>query len=243
MTIDILAIFAHPDDVELAVGGTLLKMKHLGYKTAALDVTHGEMGTRGTVEGRAEEAAAAARILKLDVRENLGLPDGHVFADDVSRTKMVRVLRRLKPKVIMTHQYNDPHPDHDHIVQLVRESARLASMYRYDEETGTEKIDVPMIAHNVFSRLVAPSFVVDISDFLDDKMAAIRAHTSQFYDPKSGEPETRLSAKDFLEQLENRSRFFGSLIGTAAGEPFYVREALNVDDPIALLTRPMNLYS
>ena len=243
MTIDILAIFAHPDDVELAVGGTLLKMKHLGYKTAALDVTHGEMGTRGTVEGRAEEAAAAARILKLDVRENLGLPDGHVFADDVSRTKMVRVLRRLKPKVIMTHQHNDPHPDHDHIVQLVRESARLASMYKYDEETGTEKIDVPMIAHNVFSRLVTPSFVVDISDFLDDKMAAIRAHTSQFYDPKSGEPETRLSAKDFLEQLENRSRFFGSLIGTAAGEPFYVREALNVDDPIALLTRPMNLYS
>ena len=243
MTIDILAIFAHPDDVELAVGGTLLKMKHLGYKTAALDVTHGEMGTRGTVEGRAEEAAAAARILKLDVRENLGLPDGHVFADDVSRTKMVRVLRRLKPKVIMTHQYNDPHPDHDHIVQLVRESARLASMYRYDEETGSEKIDVPMVTHNVFSRLVAPSFVVDISDFLDDKMAAIRAHTSQFYDPKSGEPETRLSAKDFLEQLENRSRFFGSLIGTAAGEPFYVREALNVDDPIALLTRPMNLYS
>jgi len=243
MTIDILAIFAHPDDVELAVGGTLLKMKHLGYKTAALDVTHGEMGTRGTVEGRAEEAAAAARILKLDVRENLGLPDGHVFADDVSRTKMVRVLRRLKPKVIMTHQHNDPHPDHDHIVQLVRESARLASMYKYDEETGTEKIDVPMIAHNVFSRLVTPSFVVDISDFLDDKMAAIRAHTSQFYNPKSGEPETRLSAKDFLEQLENRSRFFGSLIGTAAGEPFYVREALNVDDPIALLTRPMNLYS
>ena len=243
MTIDILAIFAHPDDVELAVGGTLLKMKHLGYKTAALDVTHGEMGTRGTVEGRAEEAAAAARILKLDVRENLGLPDGHVFADDVSRTKMVRVLRRLKPKVIMTHQHNDPHPDHDHIVQLVRESARLASMYRYDEETGSEKIDVPMVTHNVFSRLVAPSFVVDISDFLDDKMAAIRAHTSQFYDPKSGEPETRLSAKDFLEQLENRSRFFGSLIGTAAGEPFYVREALNVDDPIALLTRPMNLYS
>lgn len=243
MTIDILAIFAHPDDVELTVGGTLLKIKHLGYKTAALDVTHGEMGTRGTVAGRAEEAADAARILKLDVREDLGLPDGHVFADDESRTKMVRVLRRLKPKVIMTHQENDPHPDHNHIVQLVRESARLASMYKYDEETGSEKIDVPMVAHNVFSRLVAPSFVVDISDFLDDKMAAIRAHKSQFYDPRSGEPETRLSAKDFLEQLENRSRFFGSLIGTAAGEPFYVREALNVDDPIALLTRPMNLYS
>jgi bacillithiol biosynthesis deacetylase BshB1 len=243
MEIDVLAIFAHPDDVELSVGGTLLKMKHLGYKTAALDVTQGEMGTRGTVVGRAAEAAEAAQILKLDVRENLELPDGHVFADDESRTKLVRVLRRLKPKVILTHQENDPHPDHNHIVQLVRESARLASMYRYDEETGPEKIAVPIVAHNVFSRLVIPSFVVDISDFLGEKMAAIRAHRSQFYDPSSSEPETRLSAKDFLIQLENRSRFFGSLIGTQAGEPFFVREALNIEDPVRLLTRQMNLYS
>jgi len=243
MTVDILAIFAHPDDVELGVGGTLLKMKHLGYKTGALDVTQGEMGTRGTVEGRAAEAVEAASILKLDVRENLNLPDGHVFADDESRAKLVRVLRRLKPKLLLTHQENDPHPDHNHIVQLVRESARLASMFRYDEESGSEKINVPIVAHNIFSRLVGPSFIVDISDFLDEKMAAVRAHSSQFYDPNSKEPETRLSDKNFLFQLETRSRFFGSYIGVAAGEPFYVREALNVDDPISLLTRPMNLYS
>jgi len=243
MTVDLLAIFAHPDDVELAVGGTLLKMKHLGYRTGALDVTQGEMGTRGSVEGRSAEAEEAAQILKLDVRENLGLPDGHVFADDASRTKLVRVLRRLKPRVLMTHQHDDPHPDHNHIVQLVRESARLASMFKYDEETGSEKIAVPMVAHNVFSRRVVPSFIVDISDFLDDKMNAIRAHRSQFYDPNSKEPETRLSSKEFLVELENRSRFFGSLIGTMAGEPFYVREALNIDDPVATLTRQMNLYS
>ena len=243
MAIDILAIFAHPDDVELSVGGTLLKMKSLGYKTGALDVTQGEMGTRGTVEGRADEANEAARILKLDLRENLNLPDGHVFTDDVSRTKLVRVLRRLKPKVLMTHQENDPHPDHNHIVQLVRESARLASMYKYDEETGEDKISPPIVAHSVFSRLLAPSFVVDITEFLTDKMAAIRAHKSQFFDPDSTAPETRLSDKNFLFQLETRSRFFGSLIGTEAGEPFYVREALNVDDPFALLTRTMNLYS
>jgi len=243
MRVDILAIFAHPDDVELAVGGTLLKMKHLGYRTGALDVTQGEMGTRGTVEGRAAEAEDAAKILKLDVRENLGLPDGHVFADDDSRTRLVRVLRRLKPRVLMTHQENDPHPDHNHIVQLVRESARLASMFKYDEETGNEKIDVPVVAHNVFSQRLVPSFIVDISDFLDEKMAAIRAHGSQFYDPNSKDPETRLSSKDFLSQLENRSRHFGTMIGTAAGEPFFVREALNVEDPIALLSRSMNLYS
>ena len=156
---------------------------------------------------------------------------------------MVRTLRRLKPKVLLTHQLGDPHPDHDHIAQLVRESARVASMRRYDEETGDEKIAVPIVAHNIFSRNVRPSFIVDTSDFLEQKMEAIRAHASQFYDPASTEPETRLTARTFLDELENRSRYFGSLIGTLSGEPFFVREALNVDDPVSLLTRPMNLYS
>ena len=241
--IDVLAVFAHPDDVELTVGGTLLKMKDLGYRTGALDVTRGEMGTRGTVEGRQEEAERAAQILKLDVRENLGLADGHVFCDDGSRTKLVRVLRRLKPKIILTHQIDDPHPDHNHIAQLVRESARLSSMKRYDEESGDEKIAVPHVAHNIFSRRVVPSFIVDVSDFLEMKMDAIRAHSSQFYDPNSSEPETRLTSRNFLDELEARSRYFGSLIGVEAGEPYFVREALNIADPVELLTRPMNLYS
>lgn len=243
LELDVLAIFAHPDDMELTVGGTLLKMKSLGYKTGALDVTKGDMGTRGTVEGRALEAVDAAKILKLDVRENLELPDGHVWLTEETRTKLVRVLRRFKPKLILTHQADDPHPDHNHIVQLVRESARLASMKNYDGDFGLERTNVPMVAHNVFSHRVAPSFIVDISDFLEEKMRAIAAHKSQFYDPNSTELETRLTNKYFLTELENRSRYYGSLIGVMAGEPFYVREALNVDDPVALLTRPMNLYS
>ncbi len=241
--VDILAVFAHPDDVELTVGGTLLKMKHLGYRTGVLDVTRGEMGTRGTPEGRAIEAEAAAKILKLDVRENLGLADGHVFVTDTERTKLVNALRRLKPKVILTHQLGDPHPDHDHIAHLVRESARLASMKNYDPDTGGAKIPVPNVAHNIFSRRVEPSFIVDISEFLDQKMESIKAHASQFYNPDSNEPETRLTDRGFLAELENRSRYFGSLIGVAAGEPFYVRESLNIHDPIELLTSPMNLYS
>lgn len=243
INVDVLAVFAHPDDMELCVGGTLLKMKSLGYRTGALDITRGEMGTRGTVAGRAEEAKDAAEILKLDIRDNLGLPDGHVFVTDDERVKLVRKIRELKPKIILTHQLDDPHPDHDHIANLVRESARLSSMQNYDREFGQERIKVPIVAHNVFSQRVYPSFIVDISDFLEEKMNAIKAHKSQFHDPESKELETRLTNKDFLTELENRSRYFGSLIGVAAGEPYFVREALNIEDPIELLTRSMNLYS
>lgn len=241
--VDILAVFAHPDDLELYVSGTMLKMKSLGYRTGALDVTRGEMGTRGTVEGRAVEAENAAKILKLDIRENLGLADGHVFVDDAARTAMVRALRRLKPKVILTHQSGDTHPDHDHIATLVRECSRLVAMRNYDPKTGDEKIPPPIVAHAVFSRRIVPSFIVDISDHLDERMEAIKAHRSQFYDPNSTEPETMLTGKSYLDDIESRARYFGQLIGVRAGEPFYVAEALNVHDPVDLLTRPMNLYS
>lgn len=241
--VDVLAVFAHPDDAELTVGGTLLKLKAMGYRTGALDITKGEMGTRGTVEDRLRESVAAAEILKLDLRENLGLPDGHVFVTDDERVALVRAIRRLRPKIILTHQLDDPHPDHDHIARLVRESARLSSMKNYDGDFGQERATVPIVAHNIFSRRVEPSFIVDISEFMDEKMSAIKAHTSQFHNPGSKELETRLTGEGFLEELANRSRYFGSLIGTEAGEPFYVRESLNVEDPVALLTRPMNLYS
>lgn len=241
--VDVLAVFAHPDDMELSVGGTMLKLKRLGYRTGALDVTRGEMGTRGTIARRADEARDAARILELDLRENLGLPDGAVFLVDEHRVAIVRALRRLKPRVILTHQTGDTHPDHDHIAQLVRECSRLVAMKNYDPQSADDKIPPPIIAHNLFSRTVVPSFIVDISDEIETKMDAIRAHASQFYDPNSSEPETMLTGKTYLDEIETRSRYYGSLIGVAAGEPFYVREALNVDDPFAMLTRPMNLYS
>src|SRR5436190_21154799 len=134
--LDVLAIFSHPDDAELTVAGTLLKLKSLGYRTGVLDMTRGEMGTRGTPAGRAEEAREAARILKLDIRLNLEQPDGHVWLTEAARTKMVRVIRTHKPKVIFTSHCDDPHPDHAATARIVREAARLASMRRYDEEDG-----------------------------------------------------------------------------------------------------------
>src|SRR2546423_2414095 len=241
--LDALAVFSHPDDAELTVAGTLLKLKSQGYRTGVLDMTRGEMGTRGTPEVRAAESLAAARVLRLDVRLNLEQPDGHVWLTEEARRAMVRVIRTHKPRVLFTSHCDDPHPDHANTCRIVREAARLASMRRYDEEAGQAPVRVPMIAHAVYSRLIVPSFIVDVSDFIADKMEAIRAHASQFYRAGASEPETRITDKNFLNQIEWRMRYYGSLIGAAAGEAFYVREALNVDDPIALLTRPMNIYS
>jgi bacillithiol biosynthesis deacetylase BshB1 len=241
--LNVLAVFSHPDDAELSVSGTLLRLKSLGYRTGVLDMTRGEMGTRGTPEMRAEESVAAASLMNLDLRLNLGQPDGHIWPTEETRTAVVRVLRAHKPKVLLTTHWDDPHPDHANTCRIVREAARLATMARYDEAGKQQPMRMPAIMHSLFSRHVVPSFIVDVSDFEEQKMAAIRAHTSQFYRPESNEPVTRISDPGFLEQIEYRMRYFGSLIGVRAGEPFYVREALNVDDPVALLTRPMNIYS
>lgn len=241
--LDVLAVFSHPDDAELSVSGTLLKLNSLGYRTGVLDMTRGEMGTRGNAEMRAGESLEAARIMKLDVRLNLGQPDGHIWLTEEARTALVRVIRSHKPKVLLTTHWDDPHPDHANTSRIVRESARLATMARYDEEGNQKPVKMPAIMHSLFSRHVVPSFIVDVSDFVGEKMAAIKAHASQFYSPESKEPQTRISEQGFLDQIEYRMRYFGSLIGVSAGEPYYVREALNVDDPVALLTRPMNIYS
>ena len=243
LQLDVLAVFSHPDDAELSVAGTLLKLKSLGYRTGVCDLTRGEMGTRGTPEIRAREAQEAARIMKLDLRVNLDQPDGHVWPSEIARTEFVRLLRTYKPKVLITTHEDDPHPDHAHTSIIVRQAARLATMARYDEEAGLAPVPMPAIMHSLFSRRIVPSFVVDVSDFVDEKMNAIRAYGSQFYNEESKEPATRISDRGFLREIEVRMGYFGSLIGVTAGEPFYVREALNVDDPLALLTRRMNIYS
>src|SRR5215203_5475860 len=241
--LDVLAVFSHPDDAELSVAGTLLKLKSLGYRTGVCDFTRGEMGTRGTPEIRANEAMEAARMMKLDLRLNLDQPDGHVWPTETARIAFVRALRTHKPKVLLTTHEDDPHPDHANTSIIVRQAARLASMGRYDEESGLTPVPMPAIMHSLFSRRIVPSFVVDVSEFIDEKMSAIKAYASQFYNADSKEPITRISERGFLREIEFRMRYFGSLIGVDAGEPFYVREALNVDDPLALLTRPMNIYS
>ena len=242
--LDVLAVFSHPDDAELSVSGTLLKLKSYGYRTGVCDVTKGEMGTRGTPEIRAGEALDAARILKLDIRVNLEQPDGHVWPSETARTSLVRVIRQYKPKVLLTTHEDDPHPDHANTSIIVRQAARLATMVRYDEESGLpRRADAARSCTRFFSRRIVPSFIVDVSEFVDEKMKSIRAYGSQFYSASSEEPATRISGLGFLDEIQSRMEYFGSLIGVEAGGAVYVREALNVDDPLALLTRPMNIYS
>jgi bacillithiol biosynthesis deacetylase BshB1 len=241
--LEVLAVFSHPDDAELTMAGTLIKLKSLGYRTGIADLTRGEMGTRGTPEIRAKESLDAARVMGLDARVNLELPDGHLALNEDTRRAVVRLLRKVRPKVIFTSHWDDPHPDHAATARIVREAARLATMRRYDEEGGLDGIKMPAVAHAIYSRLILPSFIIDVSEFAEKKMEAIRAHASQFYSAESKEPATRIAEKGFLQQIEDRMKYYGSLIGVAAGEPFYVREALNVDDPVALLTQPMNIYS
>jgi bacillithiol biosynthesis deacetylase BshB1 len=241
--LDVLAIFSHPDDAELTMAGTLIKLKSLGHRVGVADLTRGEMGTRGTPETRAKEAFDAARVMGLDARINLELPDGHLTVNEESRQAVVRAIRQYQPRVLFTSHWDDPHPDHAATARIVREAARLATMRNYDRETGQQSLKMPAVAHAVYSRLVLPSFIVDVSEFAERKMDAIRAYASQFYSPESKEPTTRIAAKGFLREIEDRTRYYGSLIGVEAGEPFYVREALNVEDPFTLLTRSMNIYS
>ncbi len=241
--VDAVAVGAHPDDIELVGAGTLLKLNSLGYKTAVLDVARGEMGTRGSAEIGAQEAASAAKVLGLVARENLGLPDSNIWCNEESRIKMVRAIRRFRPKVVFTHYWDDPHPDHAHIAQLVREAAHLAGLAKFDVETGQTRFRPSAVAHFMFPRNVIPTFVVDITEFAEQKIASIACYKSQFYDPDSKEPETNISTEGFLKRVDARQRFYGSLIGVDHGEGFVVKEAINIIDPIELLTRKMNMYS
>src|SRR5262245_6561665 len=241
--LDALAIAAHPDDVELSVGGTLIKLARLGYRTGILDLTRGEMGTRGTPQIRSEESRRAKEILGLEMRETLDFGDTQISLGEKSRIELVRALRRWRPRIVFTQFWDDPHPDHAHTSRLVREAAHLSGLAKYDAEAGIERWRPSGIAYFLFTRTIAPSFIIDISDCHTQKWEAIRAHSSQFYDPQNIELTTRVSTEGFLREIESRDRYFGAMIGVEYGEAFFVREALNVSDPVALLTHPMNMYS
>jgi bacillithiol biosynthesis deacetylase BshB1 len=227
MKLDILVLAAHPDDVELGAGGTIAKHVSLGYKVGIVDFTRGELGTRGTPEIRAREASDAARILGVDVRENLGLKDGFFQNDPTNQLAVIRAIRKYKPAIVLANAVTDRHVDHGKGASLAFDAAFLSGLKKIetldDQGNSQDPWRPSAVYHYIQSQMIKPDFIVDISGFWDTKLAAIRAFKSQFFDPDNTEPATYISNPAFMRMLESRAQEFGHSIGAEHGEGFTVR--------------------
>jgi bacillithiol biosynthesis deacetylase BshB1 len=241
MAVDVLAIGAHPDDVDMICGGTLAKLAGRGKSVAIVDLTRGEMATRGTPEGRAEEAQAAAKALGAGQRIILDMGDGHLENNAANRQQLIEVIRDLRPTLILAHYWDDLHPDHAAAGHLVRAIMYPVGFAKYPAQGDPYRPNEVLffMAHTPF----VPSFVVDISETHERKMAAIRCFASQFYRAESTEPPTGISQPEFLEKLAARARHFGALIGRQYGEPFIVTRTVPMDDPVAHYAPFPKIYS
>jgi N-acetylglucosamine malate deacetylase 1 len=235
MQLAILAFGAHPDDVELFAGGTMAKMAALGYSTGILDMSRGELGTRGTPALRKREAAHAARILGVKIRENLAFPDGNVPVTSAARLKVIRILRKYRPRIVLTHYWDDRHPDHVNTSRLVAEAVHHSGLAKI--KTGRDRYRPPTLLFFKLPTNLAPSFVVDVSDFSEQRTAAIAAYRSQLFDPSSAEPSTTLSQPDFLTNVESIHSFYGTLIGKRKGEAFHIKGVLEIPDLVHHFSR------
>lgn len=233
MKLDLLAFGAHPDDVELGCGATIAKHTELGYKTGIVDLTRGELGTRGTPELRKEEADAAAAILGVAVRLNLGFRDGFFTNDEPHKLELVKVIRELRPDIVLASAIRDRHPDHARSANLITESIFLAGLRAIQTVDGNGKPQDPWrprrTFHYIQSMPITPDFIVDVTGYWQKKMDAIRAFGSQMYNPKSKEPETYISTSAFLEMIDARGKAFGHSIGVGYGEGFTAAGVLGVD--------------
>jgi bacillithiol biosynthesis deacetylase BshB1 len=235
MNVDLLAIAAHRDDAELTCGGTLAKAVRAGHRVAILDLTQGESGTRGSAELRAAEADAAARALGVQLRLNAGLPDAHLANDEPSRARMVQLVRELRPRVVILPYPIGRHPDHRVASELARDACYLAGLARYAPQAGLEPHRPFKVLYALAYREdpVKPSFVVDISETFDAKMAAIRCYASQFDGAKAA-GEIFPTGQDLYGLIRMQSAHYGSLIRTAYGEPYFTHETMAVDDVLTL---------
>ncbi len=238
MKLDVLAFAAHPDDVELACSGTVAKLKSQGKKVGIIDLTRGELGTRGTAEIRDQEAAASAKILGLDARENLRFRDGFFVEDEAHQIPVIQMLRKYQPEIILINAPHDRHPDHGKGSSLVRNAAFLSGLRRI-ETTLDGEAQQPWRPVKVFKYIqdfyLEPSFVVDISAHWETKMAAIKAFGSQFHDPNSDEPATYISSPEFFRYIESRAIEFGHRIRSKYGEGFISETIPKVDDLFSLI--------
>lgn len=230
---DMLVLAAHPDDAELGCGGAIAKHVALGHKVGVVDFTRGELGTRGTVQTRNEEAAASAKILGLAVRENLNFRDGFFQNDEQHQLEVAKLIRKYQPEIIIGNAIYDRHPDHGKGAGLSFDACFMAGLVKIETTHEGEK-QLPWrpkaLYHYIQSQYIQPDFVVDISEHWNTKMESIRAFKTQFYDPNSNEPETYISNPAFMKMLESRAQEYGHAIGVKFGEGFTVRRSIGVDN-------------
>lgn len=232
MNLDVLVFSAHPDDAELSMGGTIAKLTHNGFKVGLIDLTRGELGSRGTPEIRQKEAFQAALILKAALRENLNIPDGNIQRNKENLMKIILQIRKYRPQIIFAPYKNDRHPDHMDTSALIKEAmfaSGLSKIKTFDREVPQQAYRPQKLFYYMQTYTFEPTFIVEITEFFDRKMNAIKSYSTQFFNPKSIEPETFISRPEFLSYLEARSVFYGFQIGKKYGEPFFSEEKIELD--------------
>jgi N-acetylglucosamine malate deacetylase 1 len=241
MKLDVLAIGVHPDDVELGCSGTLINEVKRGKKVGIIDLTEGELGTRGTVENRYQEAADAAKIIGAVARENLQMRDGFFKNDEAHQLQVVQVLRKYQPEIVITNILEDRHPDHGRAGQLVYDSCFLAGLRQVKTKDADgneqEKWRPKHLLHYIQDRFCEPDVLVDISEVFEQRMASIKAYTTQFYNPESSEPVTYISNSGFLDAIIGRARLLGKRIGVQFAEGFISKKDIGIASLDALVLR------
>ncbi len=229
MKLDILAFGVHPDDVELSCAGVLLVEKMKGKKAGIIDLTQGELGTRGTAETRKQEAAAAAKILGLDVRENLTMADGFFENNEAHQRKIISVLRTYQPEIVLCNAPSDRHPDHGRSARLVADAAFLSGLKKIETVKDGIQQDAwrPKYVFNyIQDKFLQPDFVIDITEVFEQKVEAIKAYGTQFHNTGSNEPQTYISTPDFLDSVVYRHKWFGKMIGVKYAEGFITEKMI-----------------
>ncbi len=232
MKLDILAIGAHPDDVELGCAATIAKEISLGKKVGILDLTRGELGTRGSAEIRDKEAAAAAKILGVVIRENVAFADGFFVNDKEHQLEVIKMIRKYQPEIVLCNTIDDRHIDHGKGSNLVSDACFLSGLRKVETSVGGELQESwrpKHVYHYIQWKNLEPDFVVDVSGFIDKKIEAVKAYSSQLYDPKSKEPVSPITSKNFLESITYRAQDLGRLIGVKHAEGFTVERYVAVD--------------
>ncbi len=232
MKLDILAFGVHPDDVELGCSGTLMAALAEGKKAGIVDLTRGELGTRGTAETRKQEAAVAAGIMGIRLRENLGMADGFFQNDEAHQRKIIAVIRQYRPEIILANAPEDRHPDHGRSAKLVADAAFLSGLRKIetlDADGQPQEAWRPnYVFHYIQDRFIQPSFVIDISGFMDKKIDSILAYKTQFNSPGTDEPQTYISSPQFLETVKARAMMLGKRIGVAYAEGYISEKVLGL---------------